>query len=55
MDERKDFFKEFVRSLDQKAPYENRKALALEALRVRYGETVPYWQVKVVFFMGFST
>ena len=38
MDERKDFFKEFVRSLDQKAPYENRKALALEALRLRYGE-----------------
>ena len=38
MDERKDFFKEFVRSLDQKAPYEDRKALALEALRLRYGE-----------------
>ena len=38
MDGRKDFFKEFVRSLDQQAPYEDRKALALKALRLRYGQ-----------------
>ena len=38
MASRKDFFVEFVRSLDKKAPYEDRKALALKALRTRYGQ-----------------
>ena len=38
MDGRKDLFKEFVRSLDQQAPYEDRKALVLKALRLRYGQ-----------------
>ena len=35
---RTEWFKEFVRSLDKKAPYEDRKALALKALRTRYGQ-----------------
>ena len=38
MGSRKDWFKEFVRSLDKKAPYEDRKDLALKALRTRYGQ-----------------
>ena len=38
MGSRKDWFKEFVRALDKKAPYEDRKDLALKALRIRYGQ-----------------
>ena len=38
MGSRKDWLKEFVRSLDKKAPYEDRKDLALKALRTRYGQ-----------------
>ena len=38
MGSRKDWFKEFVRVLDKKAPYEDRKDLALKALRIRYGQ-----------------
>ena len=38
MGSRKDWFKEFVRSLDKKAPYEDRKDLASKALRTRYGQ-----------------
>ena len=34
---RTEWFKEFVRTLDKKAPYEDRKDLALNALRTRYG------------------
>ena len=35
---RSEWFKQFVRSLDEKAPYEERKDLALNALRKRYGQ-----------------
>ena len=38
MDGRKDFFRKFVRNLDQQAPYEDRKALALKTLRSQYGQ-----------------
>ena len=38
MGSRKDWFKEFVRSLDKKVPYEDRKDLVLKALRIRYGQ-----------------
>ena len=38
MGSRKAWFKEFVRALDKKAPYEDRKDLALKALRIRYGQ-----------------
>ena len=38
MDDRKDFFKDFLRTLNQQAPYEKRKALTLKALRLRYGQ-----------------
>ena len=38
MASRTEWFKEFVRSLDKKAPYEDRKDLALNALRTRYGQ-----------------
>ena len=34
----KDWFKEFVLVLDKKAPYEDRKDLALKALRIWYGQ-----------------
>ena len=33
----KDWFKEFVLVLDKKAPYGDRKDLALKALRIWYG------------------
>ena len=38
MASRSEWFKQFVRSLDEKAPYEERKDLALNALRKRYGQ-----------------
>ena len=38
MDERKAFFKNFVRCLNKSVPYEDRKALALQTLRTRYGQ-----------------
>ena len=38
MASRTEWFKEFVRSLDKKATYEDRKDLALKALRTRYGQ-----------------
>ena len=38
MEVRKAFFKNFVRCLHKSVPYEDRKALALQTLRTRYGQ-----------------
>ena len=40
MDHRKAFFRKFVRDLDAKTPYDERKALALQELRTRYGQEI---------------